>query len=189
MNALLNGLIQPWPWYVSGPLIGLAMLLLLFLGGKFGISSNLKTLCSLGGAGKYSEYFAEPWRKQIWNLTFALGAMIGGAITALWGMKDRTVAISAKTVADLADLGIRQTPGMMPEGLFGGAAFSSPALWALWIVGGFLVGFGARWANGCTSGHAISGLSSLQKGSLFAVIGFFVGGLVSTHLLYPWIFS
>jgi uncharacterized membrane protein YedE/YeeE len=53
------------------------------------------------------------------------------------------------------------------------------------IVGGFLVGFGARWAGGCTSGHAISGLAALQVPSLLAVVGFFVGGLVVTHLLYP----
>ena len=53
------------------------------------------------------------------------------------------------------------------------------------LLGGLLVGFGARWANGCTSGHAISGLSSLQWPSLIAVIGFFIGGLTITHLLLP----
>jgi uncharacterized membrane protein YedE/YeeE len=165
------------------------MILMLLLGRRFGVSTNLKTLCALGGGARWSDYFSEPWRRQAWNLVFASGAMIGGAITAIWGMKGRTVAISPKTVAGIADLGIQQTPGLMPEGLFGTQAFASPGAWLLWIVGGFLVGFGARWANGCTSGHAISGLSSLQKGSLFAVLGFFTGGLIATHLLYPWILS
>jgi uncharacterized membrane protein YedE/YeeE len=165
------------------------MLLMLMLGRRFGVSTNLKTLCALGGGARWSPYFSEPWRRQAWNLVFAAGAIMGGGLTALWGMKDRTVAISAQTMADIGALGIRQTPGMMPDGLFGAEAFSSLGAWALWIVGGFLVGFGARWANGCTSGHAISGLSSLQKGSFLAVLGFFAGGLLSTHLFYPWIFG
>jgi uncharacterized membrane protein YedE/YeeE len=49
------------------------------------------------------------------------------------------------------------------------------------------VGFGARYANGCTSGHAISGLANLQLSSLLAVIGFFTGGLISVHFLLGWI--
>ena len=53
------------------------------------------------------------------------------------------------------------------------------------LGGGFLVGFGARWAGGCTSGHAISGLADLQVPSLVAVVGFFVGGLAVTHLVLP----
>ncbi|MFN9800115.1 MAG: YeeE/YedE family protein, partial [Bacteroidota bacterium] len=52
-------------------------------------------------------------------------------------------------------------------------------------VGGLMVGFGARYAGGCTSGHAISGLSDLQWPSLLAVMGFFLGGLVMTHVLFP----
>ena len=56
-------------------------------------------------------------------------------------------------------------------------------------VGGFLVGFGTRYAGGCTSGHAISGLSNLQLPSLVAVIGFFIGGLVMTHLIFPYLYS
>ncbi|MCH8496791.1 MAG: YeeE/YedE family protein, partial [Balneolales bacterium] len=56
-------------------------------------------------------------------------------------------------------------------------------------LGGFLVGFGARYAGGCTSGHAISGLSNLQVASLVAVIGFFIGGLIMTFLIYPIILS
>ena len=49
----------------------------------------------------------------------------------------------------------------------------------------FLVGFGTRYADGCTSGHAIMGLSLLNLGSLIATAGFFVGGLVVSNLLVP----
>ncbi len=180
---------QGWPWYVSGPLIGATMLLLLFLGKRFGLSTNLKTLCSVGGAGKLSDYFAENWRGQTWNLVFALGALLGGALMVLLGAKDRFVEISAGTIENMASLGVAHTPGLLPDALFGNAALSSPGLWLFWIVGGFLIGFGARWANGCTSGHGVSGLAALQQGSLLAVIGFFIGGLATTYLILPWIFS
>lgn len=182
-------LTTPWPWYASGAAIGLIMLTLLFLGRRFGLSTNLKTLCALGGAGRFSGYFADGWRPQAWNLVFALGAVLGGLLTALLGAKERFVAVTAGTRERLNDLGITYGAGLMPDSLFGAEAFSNPAAWALWIAGGFLVGFGARWANGCTSGHGISGLSSLQKGSLLALIGFFAGGLFAVHVLYPWMFS
>lgn len=182
-------LTQPWPWYVSGPLIGVTMLLMLFLGKRFGLSTNLKTICSLGGAGRLSGYFADGWRTHVWNLVFALGAVIGGAGMALLGAKDRFIDVSAGTLENMEGLGISRNPGLLPDSLFGTVALSSPWLWAFWIAGGFLVGFGARWANGCTSGHGISGLSALQKGSLLAILGFFGGGLLATHVIYPWMLS
>lgn len=179
----------PWPWYVSGAAIGATMLTMLFLGRRFGLSTNLKTLCALGGVGRVSRYFADGWRPHVWNLVFAFGALLGGSLTALLGAKERVIAISDGTIARLDELGISRNAGLMPDSLFGPQAFSNPWAWALWIVGGFLVGFGARWANGCTSGHGISGLSALQRGSLLALLGFFGGGLLATHLLYPWVLS
>ena len=74
-----------WPWYVSGPLIGSTMLLLLFLGRRFGLSTNLKTVCSLAGAGKYSDYFRENWRGHAWTLVFALGGLLGGTLMTFMG--------------------------------------------------------------------------------------------------------
>jgi uncharacterized membrane protein YedE/YeeE len=185
----MTAILTPWPWYVSGTAIGLTMLMMLFLGKRFGLSTNLKSLCALGGAGKMSGYFADGWRAQSWNLVFALGAILGGTLMHFSGAKDRVVAISEGTVARLESLGISRNPGLMPDSLFGGEAWANPGAWVLWIGGGLLVGFGARWANGCTSGHGISGLSSLQKGSLMALIGFFGGGLFATFILYPWILS
>jgi uncharacterized membrane protein YedE/YeeE len=55
------------------------------------------------------------------------------------------------------------------------------------VVGGFLVGFGTRYAGGCTSGHAIMGLSNLQWPSLVATISFMVGGFIMANLILPFI--
>jgi uncharacterized membrane protein YedE/YeeE len=57
------------------------------------------------------------------------------------------------------------------------------------VLGGFLVGFGTRYAGGCTSGHAIMGLSNLQLPSLIATISFMVGGFVMVNLILPYILS
>ena len=75
-----------------------------------------------------------------------------------------------------------------PRELFTWEALRSPAGWLTLAGGGFLVGFGARWAGGCTSGHAISGLAAFQLWSLLAVIGFFAGGLLMVHLILPLLF-
>jgi len=181
---------EPWPWYVVGPLITLIMFLLLYSGGKFGVSSNLRTLCSIGGAGKLSEFFRFNWRGQIWNLVFILGAVLGGYLAHQFLMADQTVQISAQTVNDLEALGFEDPGGSyLPDRIFGMAQLTSVGGWMMLIVGGFLVGFGARYAGGCTSGHAISGISDLQVPSVLAVIGFFIGGLIMTHFLLPVIFG
>ena len=75
----------------------------------------------------------------------------------------------------------------MPQALFGLEALTEPKVLVLLALGGFLIGFGTRYAGGCTSGHAISGLSDLQWPSLVAVIGFFIGGLLMNHLILPYI--
>lgn len=182
-------LLEPWPWYVSGPLIALIMALLLLVGKRFGMSSNLRTLCSIGGAGKFADFFRFDWKAQRWNLIVALGAVIGGYIAMTFLSHDNTVAISEKTIGALQGLGIDDGgKNYMPSLLFGTEAFSNPKTLVLLLIGGFLVGFGARYAGGCTSGHAISGLSNLQIPSLIAVIGFFAGGLAMVHLIFPLIF-
>jgi uncharacterized membrane protein YedE/YeeE len=96
-----------------------------------------------------------------------------------------SVAISGATRDALAALGIRDFDGLVPDDMIGwGALTTLPGLVAM-VIGGFLVGFGSRWAGGCTSGHAITGLAGLQKASLVAVIGFFAGGLVVTYFVLP----
>lgn len=185
----MNIILQPWPWYVSGPLIALTMAILILMGKRFGMSSNLRTLCSLGGAGKFGEFFRFDWRSQKWNLIVAVGVVLGGFIAQNYLSPTDAVDISNQTIAKLNALGFNDGgENYMPKKLFGAEVFSDSKSLGVLVLGGFLVGFGARYAGGCTSGHAISGLSNLQLPSLIAVMGFFAGGLLMVHLLFPLIF-
>jgi uncharacterized membrane protein YedE/YeeE len=187
---LAKMLYQPWPWYVAGPLIAIIMALLILMGKRFGMSSNLETLCSIGGAGKYSDYFKVDIKSKRWNLLVVLGSVIGGFVGANVLSPNPAVDISDDTVAKLNELGFESAgKAYLPTELFALESLSDPKVWAILLVAGFLVGFGTRYAGGCTSGHAISGLSNLQRPSLIAVIGFFVGGLIMVHLLFPLIFA
>lgn len=179
---------QPWPWYVSGSAIAFIMILLLFYGKSFGFSSNLRTMCTIAGAGKRVKFFDFDWRSQSWNLLFLLGAILGGVLASTLLKSDQPLQLSPATVQDLVGLGITFDGQLNPGDLFGADFATSPKGFLVLILGGILVGFGSRYAGGCTSGHAISGLSNLQIPSLLAVIGFFAGGLVMTHLLLPLIF-
>ena len=180
---------QPWPWYVSGPLIALVMFLLLFTGKNFGMSSNLRTMCTICGADKTTDFFRFDWKSQRWNLIVVLGAVIGGFIGSHFLSGDTAVAINPETVKDLQELGFQSAgQAYLPAELYDLSALTNLKSLAILAVGGFLVGFGARYAGGCTSGHAISGLSNLQRPSLLAVIGFFIGGLAMIYFLFPLIF-
>ena len=180
----------PWPWYVAGPMIALVLFLMLYAGKSFGVSSNLRTLCSIGGAGHVSEFFRFDWKSQIWNLVFIAGAVGGGFIASHFLSDGQPMQISEATVKAMAEMGLQTAgPAQVPAELFGAEALSSWQGILFLIVGGLLIGFGTRYAGGCTSGHAISGLSNLQWPSLVAVIGFFIGGLIMTFLILPQILS
>jgi uncharacterized protein len=185
MLALIK---QPWAWYTSGTLIAFVMVLLLFFGKSFGFSSNLRTICSACGAGKHVKFFDFNWRSQTWNLLFLFGAILGGFLSAEFLSTGQAVQVSPATIQDLNEIGIAAPNGLQPEEIFGLEALLSVKGILILLIGGILIGFGSRYAGGCTSGHAISGLSNLQLPSLIAVIGFFIGGLVMTHLLLPVIF-
>jgi uncharacterized membrane protein YedE/YeeE len=189
LEYFTNSILQPWPWYVAGPAIAFIMFLLLWLGKSFGLSSNFRTICTISGAGKYSDFFKFDWRTQTWNLVFLAGSIAGGFITNQWLKADNTIAISESTKEDLAAIGVKN-PGaeMIPTEMFSIESLFTWQGFVMIIVGGFLVGFGTRYASGCTSGHAISGLSNLQLPSLIAVIGFFIGGLITTHFIIPLLF-
>lgn len=185
----MTKILEPWPWYVSGPLIALTMAILILMGKRFGMSSNLRTLCSISGAGKLADFFRFDWKAQRWNLLVAVGVFVGGFIAQNFLSPNDAVAISESTIAKLNTLGFEDGgQAYMPQALFENQVFSNPKNLVLLILGGFLVGFGARYAGGCTSGHAISGLSNLQLPSLIAVIGFFVGGLLMVHVIFPILF-
>ena len=180
---------QTWTWYFSGFIIGLIMLSLIYFGKTFGMSSNLRTLCSMAGADKFVEFFKFDYKSQRWNLVVILGAMAGGFIAVHYLSDASNVDLNPKTIVELSQLGFDAPNGKLaPNVLFGNTAFQSPKMILILIVGGFLIGFGSRYAGGCTSGHAIQGLSNLQLPSLKAVIGFFVGGLIMAHFIFPLIF-
>lgn len=180
---------QPWPWFVSGPAIAFVMLLLIYFGNTFGFSSNLKNMCAMFGAGKNVKYFSFDWKKQSWNLYFLMGSVIGGVIAAHWLKSPMPIQLSSNTISDLQKLNIPFDGKLEPEAIFNVHRMMSLKTVLIFLGGGFLIGFGTRYAGGCTSGHAISGLSNLQWPSFIAVIGFFIGGLIMTHLIFPVIFN
>jgi hypothetical protein len=186
MHFLIDFISQPWPWYVAGPLISFTMFLLLWFGNRFGLSSNLRTLCAIAGAARFSDFFAFDWKRDVWNLVFVLGLIGGGAIAHLWLSPDHAVQLSESTSVELATLGLNNPgEGLAPQEIFNWQSLATWRGFLMMIVGGFLVGFGTRYAGGCTSGHAISGLSDLQLPSLIATIGFFLGGLTITYFVLP----
>ncbi|MEY8848282.1 YeeE/YedE family protein [Psychroserpens sp. XS_ASV72] len=186
----MDVILQPWPWYVTGPLIAIIMFILIYFGKTFGMSSNLRTFCAIGGAGKSVPFFNFDWKDQKWNLTVVLGAVIGGFIAQYFLSVPTSIDLNPKTVEDLSQLGFENAgKSLLPRELYSWDQVLSLKGLSILIIGGLLVGFGTRYAGGCTSGHAITGLSSLQRPSLVAVVGFFIGGLIMIHLLFPLIFG
>jgi len=182
-------ILQPWAWYVAGPLIALVMYLMYYFGKKFGVSSNLETVCAIGGAGKFVDFFKFDWRKNKWNLIFVVGLIVGGFISDQWLTPDQTVALNPQTVEDLSEMGFSNAgASYLPNEIYGVEAMLTVKGFIILLIAGIFVGFGSRYAGGCTSGHGIVGLSSLSKESFIAVGGFFIGGLIMTWLILPLIF-
>ncbi len=180
---------QTWHWSISGFLIAIIMLVLNYFGKVFGMSSNLRSLCTIAGADKYSDFFKFDWKAQRWNLLVVIGAMLGGFVAANFLSNSNNVSLSTATLLQLNKLGIDVPNGkLLPNAIFSINALKSPKNIIILLFGGLLIGFGSRYAGGCTSGHAISGLSNLQRQSLKAAIGFFVGGLIMAHFILPLIF-
>ncbi len=177
---------QPWHWAISGVMIVVVMALLLFLGQRFGVSSSFRHVCSAVGFGKNASYFDYNWKDHLWLMYFIFGSIVGGAIASTLLNDQEPIQLSLATIEHLKELNISH-PGeaQYPIDLFSIESLFTIKGIILFIGGGFLIGFGTRYAGGCTSGHAISGLSNLQLPSLVAVIGFFIGGLLTTHVLLP----
>ena len=182
---MLDALREPWPWWVAGPLIGLVVPTLQLMGRSFGISSNLRHICAATLPGR-ADFLRYDWKGVGgWNLVFASGIVIGGAIAAALLAPSGPVDISEATRGDLARLGINDLSGLVPPQIFSFESLLEPRGFVMIVVGGFCVGFGTRYAGGCTSGHAITGLARLRLPSLVAVLGFFAGGLLTTFFLLP----
>jgi uncharacterized membrane protein YedE/YeeE len=180
-------LTKPWPWYVAGPILGLMVPAMLLLCNKqLGISSTLRHICAACIPTK-ATFFKYNWRADIWNLVFALGLVLGGFVAGVVFRNPDPVQISEATVANLNQWGIHDYSGLMSSDIFSFGALLTLRGFILIVGGGLLVGFGTRYANGCTSGHTIMGLSNLQFPSLVASICFFAGGTFLTWVILPFI--
>lgn len=183
----MNLLTQPWPWYITGPLIGLMVPFLLLLGNKaFGISSSLRHFCAMCIPTK-AKFFQYDWKAETWNLVFALGIVLGGLVSGYLLRNPDPVQLSESALESMNQLGIKDLSGLVPSEIFNFSSLLTLRGFILMVVGGFLVGFGTRYAGGCTSGHSIMGISNLQLPSLIATCCFFAGGLIMTWLILPWI--
>ena len=182
-------LFKPWPWYLAGPIIGLTVPTLLLLGNKrLGISSTLRQICAACYPAKLP-VFNYDWKKDSWNLFFAVGILLGGFIGGYIFANPKPVAVSPETLSLFNTWGINDVNGLLPEDLFNFRNLLTLKGFLLMIVGGFLVGFGTRYARGCTSGHGILGLSALQWPSLLATASFFIGGILFSHFVLPYILT
>lgn len=186
---MLEFLKQPWAWYIAGPVVGLTVPLLLIIGNKsFGISSSLRHICASCVPANIP-FFKYDWKKEVWNLLFVLGILMGGTVATSLLSNPYPVEISQKLAEELAGYGITNFNSLIPEDIINWQSLFTLKGFILMVIGGFLVGFGTRYAGGCTSGHAIMGLSNLQLPSLIATICFMIGGFVMANFILPYILS
>ena len=180
---------QPWPWYAAGAILGLIVPALLILGNKhFGISANLRHACAACFPANIP-FFKYNWKKEVWNLFFVAGILAGGFLAAQYLGNPAPMEINPALVQELKGYGFEKFDNPVPSEIFSWQSLFSLKGLILLVGGGFLVGFGSRYAGGCTSGHSIMGLSDLQLPSLIATISFMAGGFIMANLLLPLIFK
>jgi uncharacterized membrane protein YedE/YeeE len=186
---IIEFITQPWPWYVAGPLIGLTVPTLLILGNKtFGISSSMRHICAACIPAKIP-FFQYDWKKEIWNLVFVLGIFFGAVIATQLFSNPKDIIVSEKLVNDIKQYGITDYSHLIPVDIINWESLITLRGFIMIVIGGFMVGFGTRYGGGCTSGHAIMGLSSLQWPSLVATCCFMIGGIVMANFILPFILS
>jgi len=192
---MIDVITEPWHWALGGFAISLVMFLLIFSGQKFGVSTSLTDTCSMIGLGQKFEHFRYDWKAKSWLFMFVIGTVIGAWIASNFLLDGNPISIADKTTETLQGLGIssphvgQTNSGFLPDEIFASYNLSSIAVVLSLLIAGMFIGFGTRYAGGCTSGHAITGLSNFQLPSLVAVIGFFIGGLCMTHFIMPTILS
>lgn len=186
---MLDFLSQPWPWYIAGPLIGLTIPALLILGNKsFGVSSALRHICAACVPADIP-FFNYDWKKGAWNLFFIAGILLGSFIAASFFANPNPVDVHPDLITEMSGYGISSLDSMVPSEIMNWQSLFTLKGFILIIIGGFFVGFGTRYAGGCTSGHAIMGLANLQWPSLIATCCFMIGGIIMANWILPVILS
>ena len=148
--------VDRWPFWVGGLAVGGFVLLLLAVAGRvLGVSTGFSDLCSLPRSRG---------TRRSWRLPFLMGIVLGGVVAAALGG------------------GLSPTLAGGPQHRLVGGALSLQL--PLLLAGGVLIGFGARLAGGCTSGHSIVGVAQLARSSLVATAAFMGAGLLVTQLLF-----
>jgi uncharacterized membrane protein YedE/YeeE len=167
MPLILHGL-EPLHWALAGAAIAAVTLAMLFIANRrLGVSGGFDDLCSLALS---SPYFRRDFVRasRPWRLPFLGGLVLGGTLSAVLG------------------------GGWEPTwslGLFDAAIGLGPWGKLAWMfLGGVLIGFGTRLANGCTSGHGIFGISNFEWPSVVSTATFMAAGLVTTQVIYRVIF-
>lgn len=176
---------QPWPWYVVGIIAGLTVPALLLLGNKhFGISANFRHTCA-ACFHRNIPFFKYDWKKEVWNFFFVGGIFLGAIAVTQFFPNAGPIEVSPSLLSELNSYGIHDHSTALPREIFSIDGLLSLRGFIMLVGGGFLVGFGARYAGGCTSGHAIMGISNLQVPSLIATISFMTGGFLTVKFILP----
>jgi uncharacterized membrane protein YedE/YeeE len=158
------------PWYIAGPLIGLIVPALLILREKqFGMSSSFSYIIAL--ILPKNEYFKSARTSSNWQFHFGLG-VLASAILSHYFISPEDIIVQ--------DLGVHGA-------YLTKSVYETDNLLAF-LVSGILVGFGARYANGCTAGNCIMGVSQFSVSSIIATVAFFVAGVITAQFINPLIF-
>lgn len=158
------------PWYIAGPLIGLIVPVLLLLKEKqFGVSSSYRFIGSK--LFKKLDYFNYNSQTDLWQFQFAVGVILSGIVAVFWDSS--------------ADISFEES--FTSYGIIFNQIYNSKNI-LYFFISGLFVGFGSRYANGCTAGHCIMGISQFSVSSLIATVCFFIGGLFITYFVIPFLF-
>jgi uncharacterized membrane protein YedE/YeeE len=170
--------VERWPWWIGGPAIGLFVLGFFFFQNRLlGASSTFQAVMeALRRRGRGDEPDFQALRSGLalppdtrgeegWRAWFWLGLFLGGLISGFL----------AHTLGQPALAGLGEFLKLSWLGQI-----------VVLFFGGILIGSGTRASGGCTSGHAITGISSLQGASLAATAVFFAVAMAVTFALQWW---
>lgn len=186
MQTIISYISQPWPWYIAGPLIGLVIILLQWIDNKpLAASSSYRHVCSAAFPNGIPFLINYNWKSESWNLFFVTGITIGGFLAGNFLSHPGDITINPETTVQLQSMGVQNTNGFAPARLFSLPALQTIPGIIVIVFGGFLIGFGSRYAGGCVSGHSMTGISDLQWTSMLATISIFIGGILASYYLLP----